>query len=108
MLTYRNINTSGEIVNWRHIKWLHYKKRNPYVLFYKNELNSEQYHEINCLKRGKHNPKLIAPQCYLFNISAKKNKIYRTYYNTYHQLYKEFYMNIKTKNSIRKWVKSTF
>lgn len=38
---YRKITTSAENVNWR---WLRYTKSKPYILFYKNELNEDQFH----------------------------------------------------------------
>lgn len=78
VLTNRKITASGENVNWRQIKWIRYKKSKPYVLFYKNELNEDQFYEINLLKRGKHNPKLEPPQCYSGPqpISEEKKKRY--------------------------------
>ena len=101
--TNRKITASGENVNWRQINWLRYKKSKPYVLFYKNELNEDQFYEINLLKRGKHNPKLEPPQCYSGPqpISEEKKKDIMDLLPYISPVYKQFYMNKKTKSSIK-------
>lgn len=44
-------NTEGGVLNWRNVKWLHYEKSSPSTLYYKNELNSEMFLEVNLVRK---------------------------------------------------------
>lgn len=46
----RNKDEDGNVINWRHIKWIRYEKAKPFTMSVKTDFN-EHFHTINILPR---------------------------------------------------------
>lgn len=98
-LSNRKEDQEGIKFNWRTIKWLHYEKNEPYTMFFKTELDKEDFTRVSLQKKGNnHRSKLIISEAYdgLLPISKEKKKDLMELLPYISPVYHDFYKNLES------------
>ena len=101
-LQLRKINYSGEKLNCRELKWLHYEKTNPFTLFYKTSLDkSADFQETSFARWGTAGLTLRPPLSYHGPqpISIEKKRDLMTLLPLISGTFHDFYNNLHTKEN---------
>lgn len=102
-LLLRKMDTDGNVFNWRHVKWLHFDKNEPGILYYKTELDESDFKTVSFRRRGRSDlvlrPQLRykSPNC----ITVEKKKDLMDLLQFVSPVFHQFYKELETSKSAR-------